>query len=315
MVHALRLNASRTNRANDAKTILNTITLACSILSLVPGLQILGVAATVAMTAGGVDSAVIGSSNIAQTSKGSSARKSAIEETVIGAATAVAGAGLSYYSGMGLLKGTKAVDGAAKPTAIRPSSAPISLTSKIISTAPAVANVGLGVRGVYVMGKSIYDQEKYGGGFKGLKSESWNEQLSFANDMLTGVLGIQGLAMQGAMTYKSYKISSQATTVKTDDLILDKGTPEESVGYAGFKQQDISQPTTTNPMMEGKGGETAVQFENPAFQGGEGGGETFMNPMMEGAQYVPSSSIIGIQQQQISISLISIGVARVFTGH
>lgn len=127
---------------------------------MVPGLQILGVVATVAMAAGGVDSVVVGSSNIAQTSKGTSARKSAIEETVIGAATAVAGAGLSYYSGMGLLgKGTKAAESAA----IRPS-VPITITSKIISAAPTVVNAGLGVRGVYVMGKSIYDQEQYGVG-------------------------------------------------------------------------------------------------------------------------------------------------------
>jgi hypothetical protein len=132
--------------------------------------------------------------------------------------------------------------------------------------------------------------------------------------MLTGVLGVQGLAMQGAMTYKSYKISSQATDVKIDSYTIDDaaGTPEESVGYGTYKE-DTPQ-ATSNPMMEGKGG-TAVQYENPAFQGGEGGGETFMNPMMEGPQYVSSSSILGVQQQTLTISLISIGVARIFTGH
>ena len=304
--HALRLNVSKTNRANNIKTILNTITLASSILSFIPGLQILGVMSTLAMTAGGADSVVVGSSNIAQSSKGSNARKSAIKETISGAITAVAGAGLSYYSGMKLFKGPHAMGGL-KPTAIKPSSAPLSISSKILKGASLTANVGLGGRGVYVMGKSIYDQEKYGDGIKGLKSDTWNERLSFANDMLAGVLGVQGLAMQGALLYKSYKISSQASIVKTSDTFdLDKGAnPEENVGFDSFKDGDTDSPTAT-------------QFENPAFAHNDfEGSVSTNNPILFEAppQEVPVSSIIGTEQHDLSISLITIGIARVFTGH
>jgi len=294
--HALRLNASKTNRANNIKTILNTITLSSSILSFIPGLQIFGVVSMLAMTAGGTDSVVVGSSNIAQSSKGSEARKSAIEESVTGALTALAGAGLSYYSATNFLKGPKAMEGA-KPTDIRPSSAPLSITSKALNAGSAATNVGLGVRGVYVMGKSIYDQEKYGGGIKGLKSDTWNERLSFANDMLAGVLGVQGLAMQGALLYKSYKISSQASD--TFDLDEEGATAEDKVGFDDFEGET----------------ETATQFDNPAFAHDDvEGGVSTNNPMFESPQEVSVSTIIGTEQQNLSISLVTIGIARVFTG-